>query len=174
MEDQLKGASRSLGLWGVLSVIFGVLVLAWPSITLKSFLVVLAVYLVASGVVLLVGSLLRQQGHWILGAVMGVISAVAGLYVFANPGISALVALSLIAIWAVVLGALEVVAGFEGRNNWWLILSGAVLVFFGFYIFARPGAGAIVLVWLIGLSAIASGILSAVAAARLGALERSR
>jgi len=172
MDDQLRGASRSLGLWGVLSIVFGVLVLAWPGITLKAFLVVLGIYLVASGLVLLVGSLFRREGHWILGAVMGVISAIAGLYVFANPGTSALVVLSLIAIWAVVVGTLEVVAGFEGRNNWWLILSGAVFVLFGFYIFARPGQGALVLMWLIGLSAIASGILSVVAASRLGALER--
>src|SRR3972149_6678312 len=107
MENQLKGASRSLGLWGVLSVIFGVMVLAWPSITLKAFLVVLGIYLVAAGLVLLVGSLVRHEGHWILGAVMGVVSAIAGLYVFANPGISALVVLSLIAIWAVVVGTLE-------------------------------------------------------------------
>src|SRR3989344_4368766 len=172
MEDQLRGASRSLGLWGVLSVIFGVLILAWPSITLKAFLVVLAVYLVAAGLVLMVGSLFRREGHWVLGAVMGAISAIAGLYVFANPKISALAILTVIAIWAIVVGALEVVAGFEGRNNWWLILSGAVFVLFGFYIFARPGQGALVLMWLIGLSAIASGILSVVAASRLGALER--
>ena len=172
MEDQLRGASRSLGLWGALSVIFGVLILAWPGITLKAFLVILAVYLVATGLVLMVGSLFRREGHWVLGAVMGAISAVAGLYVFANPKISALAVLTVVAIWAIVVGALELVAGFEGKNNWWLILSGAVFTLFGFYIFANPGAGAIVLVWLIGLSVIASGILSMVAAARLGALER--
>jgi uncharacterized membrane protein HdeD (DUF308 family) len=172
MEDQLKGASRSLGMWGILSVIFGILILAWPGISLKAFLIVLAVYLVASGFVLLVGSLLQRENHWILGAVIGVISVVGGLYVFANPSISALVVLSLIAIWAIVAGTLQVVAGFEGRNNWWLILSGVVLVLFGFYIFAKPGAGALVLLWIIGLSAIISGVLSAIAASRLGALER--
>jgi uncharacterized membrane protein HdeD (DUF308 family) len=172
MEDQLKGASRSLGMWGILSVIFGILILAWPGITLKAFLIVLAVYLLASGFVLLVGSLLQRENHWILGAILGAISVVAGLYVFANPSISALVVLSLIAIWAVVAGTLQVVAGFEGKNNWWLILSGVVLVAFGFYIFSNPGAGALVLIWIIGLSAIISGVLSAVGAARLGALER--
>jgi uncharacterized membrane protein HdeD (DUF308 family) len=146
MEDQLKGASRSLGMWGILSVIFGILILAWPGITLKAFLIVLAVYLLASGFVLLVGSLLQRENHWILGAILGAISVVAG--------------------------TLQVVAGFEGKNNWWLILSGVVLVAFGFYIFAKPGAGALVLIWIIGLSAIISGVLSAVGAARLGALER--
>lgn len=172
MEDQLKGASRSLGMWGILSIIFGILVLAWPGITLKAFLIVLAIYLLASGFVLLVGSLLQRDNNWVLGAILGAVSVIAGLYVFANPQISALVVLSLIAIWAIVFGALDMVAGFEGKNNWWMILSGVVLVLFGFYIFAKPGAGALALIWIIGLSSIISGVLTAVGAVRLGALER--
>ena len=164
MGNELKAASWALGLWGALSVIFGAIVLAWPGITLVSFLIILGVYLLASGVVMLVGALLSRQGSWVGTALVGVISAVAGLYVFSNPGISALVVLSVIAIWAIVVGMLQIAAGFEGKNNWLLICAGAVYVLFGFYIFANPAGGAIALVWLIGLSSIVSGIALTIAA----------
>lgn len=164
MQSELRAASWALGLWGALSVIFGALILAWPGITLKAFLVVLGVYLLAVGVVMIVGALANREGSWAGTALVGVISAVAGLYVFSNPQISALVALSVIALWAVAVGMLQIVAGFEGKNNWLLIFAGAVYVLFGFYIFANPAGGAIALVWLVGLSTIASGIALVIAA----------
>lgn len=154
----MKSAAWALGIWGALSIIFGALILAWPGITLKAFLVILGVYFVATGLVMLVGSLVNREGKWIGGALVGVLSAVAGLYVFANPQISALVALSVVAIWAVASGMLLVVSGFEGKNDWWRIIAGAVYTLFGFYIFANPAGGAVALVWLIGLSTISSGI----------------
>ncbi len=158
MQKELNGAAWALGLWGAFSVIFGGVILAWPGITLKAFLVVLGAYFVASGLVMLVGSLVNRQGRWVAGALMGAISAIAGLYVFANPQISALIALSVIALWAITAGMLQMVVGFEGKNNWWMIISGAIYTLFGFYIFANPAEGALVLVWLIGLSSIAGGI----------------
>jgi len=158
MQKELQGAAWALGLWGVLSFIFGALVLAWPGITLKAFLVVLGVYLVATGLVMLVGSLVNRQGKWVAGALIGVVSTVAGLYVFAHPTTSGLVALYVIALWAIAAGMLQLVAGFEGKNNWWLIIGGAIYTLFGFYVFANPAGGALTLVWAIGLSAIAGGI----------------
>lgn len=164
MQKELQGASWALGLWGVLSVMFGVLVLSWPGITLKAFLIVLGAYLVASGLVMLVGSLVNRQSKWVLGALMGFISTIAGLYVFANPLISGLVTLYVIAIWAITAGVLQVAAGLEGKNNWWLVFAGLVYTWFGFYIFARPAGGALTLVWIIGLSNIISGIMLVITA----------
>ena len=158
MQKELNSAAWALGVWGAFSVIFGGVVLAWPGITLKAFLIVLGAYFVASGLVLMVGSLVNRQGKWAAGALMGGLSLVAGLYVFANPGISALVTLYVIALWAIAAGMLQLVAGFEGKNNWWLIIAGAIYTLFGFYIFGNPAEGALVLMWLIGLSAIAGGI----------------
>lgn len=172
MKSELRAASWALGLWGALSIIFGVMVMAWPGITLKAFLIILAMYLVAVGVVMLVGAIVNREGRWIGTALVGVISAVAGLYVFANPQISALVALSVIAVWAIAVGMLQIVAGFEGKNNWLMIFAGAVYTLFGFYIFANPAGGALTLVWLIGLSTIISGVFLVVAAFEANKLDK--
>ncbi len=164
MQNELKAASWALGLWGALSIIFGALVLAWPGITLKAFLVILGVYLLAVGIVMLVGSIAKRQGRWVGAALVGVISVIAGLYVFSHPEISALVALSVIAIWAIVSGVLQLVAGLEGKKNWLMVIAGAIYVLFGLYIFANPAGGALTLIWLIGLSTIAAGIALVIAA----------
>lgn len=158
MQRELKGVAWALGIWGVLSVIFGAVIFSWPGITLKAFLIVLGLYLVVSGMVMLVGSLFDHLGKWIAGVLVGGISAVAGLYVLANPQISGLVALYVIAIWAISAGLLQIVAGAEGKNNWWLIVSGLIFTVFGFYIFANPAKGAIALIWIIGFSVIVGGI----------------
>jgi len=164
MKNDMQAAASALGVWGVLSVIFGVLILAWPSITVKVFLIILGIYLLSVGVVMLVGSLMNREGRWVGHALVGVLSVVAGMYVFAHPQSSALVLLSVVAIWAVAVGLLQIVAGFEGRNNWLLIFAGFVYTLFGFYIFANPKGGAIALIWLIGLTTIAAGISLVVAA----------
>ncbi len=158
MQKELKGVAWALGIWGALSVIFGGIIFAWPGITLKAFLIVLGLYLVASGLVMIVGSLVNHQGKWIAGALVGGISAIAGLYVLANPQITGLVALYVIALWAISAGLLQIVAGAEGKNSWWLIVSGAIYTLFGLYIFANPAKGAIALIWFIGLSVIVGGI----------------
>ena len=160
MQSELRGAAWALGVWGALSIIFGLVVLAWPGITIGVFLVILALYLIVSGIAMLIGSLVNHEGRWIGGALIGLISLVAGLYVFAHPDITALVILTVIAIWAIAVGVLEIVAGVEAnKKNWLLVISGAIYTMFGFYIFANPKGGAIALIWLIGLSVIAGGIV---------------
>lgn len=164
MQKELQGASWALGVWGVFSVIFGGLILAWPGITLKAFLIVLGSYFVASGLVMLVGSLVNRHGKWVGGALIGLINVVAGLYIFSNPLISGLVALYVIAIWAITAGMLLLVTGFDGKNNWWMIIGGAIYTFFGFYIFANPASGALTIVWAIGLSTIFGGVANIIMA----------
>lgn len=160
MDNQIKEAAWALSLWGAFSVVFGLLIMAWPGITIKSFLIVLGIYLLASGAVMAVGSLINHTGHWIFGTLMGVLSVVAGLYVFSHPAISALAILTLISIWAVVVGVLQIAAGFSSKkNNWLLVASGIVYTLFGFYIYAKPAAGALALIWLIGLSVVVSGVV---------------
>ncbi len=173
MEDQIKSASWALGIWSALSVVFGLLIMAWPGITLKVFLIILGVYLLTSGVVMIIGSLVSHENHWVGGALIGALGVIAGLYVFANPTVTGLVILSVIAIWSIAVGALEIVAGFEaGKHGWWVIVSGLISVLFGVYIFANPRNGAIALIWLIGIYSIVSGAVLGVAALKLSRVNK--
>lgn len=164
MQKELQGASWALGIWGVLSVIFGGIIFSWPGITIKTFLIVLGLYFAASGLVMLIGSLVSRQGKWIAGALIGAVGTIAGLYVLANPQITGLIALYVIALWAITAGLLQIVSGFEGKNNWWLIISGVIYTLFGFFVFANPVGGALALIWFIGLSVVVGGIALIIAA----------
>lgn len=175
MDNQIKEAAWALSVWGVFSVVFGLLIMAWPGITLSAFLIVLGIYLLASGAVMAVGSIVNHSGHWIFGTLMGALSVVAGLYVFSHPAISALAVLSLIAIWAVVVGVLQVAAGFSSKKtSWLLVASGTVYTLFGMYIFAKPATGALAVIWLIGLSVVLSGVALIVSGYEANKVVKSR
>lgn len=156
---ELKALSWALALWGVLSIIFGVMVLAWPGITLQALIILVGIYLFATGAVLTVGSIADREENWVGGLILGILSVLAGVYVFGNPEITGLVLLYVIAIWAIVVGVLQIAGGFEVENDGgWLIFGGIVSVLFGLFAFARPLSGALALIWLIGFFAILNGV----------------
>jgi uncharacterized membrane protein HdeD (DUF308 family) len=79
--------------------------------------------------------------------------------------------LYLIAVWAIVTGVLEIIAGIRLReiitNEWLLILMGVISVLFGILIIAFPRAGALALVLWIGAYAFVFGVILIVLAFRL-------
>jgi uncharacterized membrane protein HdeD (DUF308 family) len=58
-------------------------------------------------------------------------------------------------------------------GEWLLALAGIVSVMFGAFVFARPGAGALALVWLVSLYAFVSGALLLALGVRMRALARA-
>jgi uncharacterized membrane protein HdeD (DUF308 family) len=104
-------------------------------------------------------------------AVVGVIGILAGIVAFANPGLTALTLLMLIAAWAIVSGIFEIVGAIRLRkeidNEWLLILHGVISVLFGLFVWLQPGEGALAIIWVIGAYAIIGGIILCVLAFRL-------
>jgi len=150
---------------GVVAVLFGVLAIAWPSITLAALVIVWGAYALADGVLALIAAWrVRDQGRpfWSL-LIVGLLGIGAGVVTFLWPAMTALTLLMLIAAWAVVMGVFQIVAAIrlrkEIQGEWLLALSGLLSVIFGIVVFARPGAGALAVIWLIGSYAIFFGVL---------------
>jgi uncharacterized membrane protein HdeD (DUF308 family) len=169
----------TLVLRGVLAVGFGLAALIWPGITLRVLVWLFGFYAVVDGLLalaaLLVGGRLASgRRGWLI--VEGVVGIAAGLFTFLWPAITALVLLYLIAAWAVVTGLLELVAAVrlrrELRGEWLLALAGILSVVFGVFVAARPGEGAIAIVSVVGVFAIAFGVALLVLGARLRRLQR--
>jgi uncharacterized membrane protein HdeD (DUF308 family) len=84
------------------------------------------------------------------------------------------VLLGLIAVWALATGIFQVAAAIHFRkmisNEWMLILSGVLSIAFGAAMLARPGAGALAVVWLIGWFATLNGVMQVVLGFRLRGL----
>ena len=164
-----------LAVRGALAVLFGLLALIWPGITVLALVLLFGAYALVDGVMALYtalfdrGRLGGRGGGWlVLEGVAGVLAAI-GAVVW--PGITALVLLYLIAAWALVTGVAEILTAIRLRREiegeWLLILTGALSILFGLLAFLFPGAGALAVVWLIAAYAIAFGVVMLILAFRL-------
>jgi len=104
----------------------------------------------------------------------GVIGIVIGLLTFIWPDITALVMLYFIAAWALLTGIFEIVTAIQLRRviagEWVMAFGGIASILFGVLLFVFPGASAVSLMWLIGMYAIAFGILEIIVAFRIRGL----
>jgi uncharacterized membrane protein HdeD (DUF308 family) len=165
MATQVNDVPRhwwALGVRGLAAVIFGILAFVWPGITLAVLVLLFGAYALIDGVLALVSAVRSQGEHlWAL-LVEGIVGIVAGLAAFAVPGLTTLVLLFIIAIWAILKGILDVVSAMRLRkviaNEWSWIAGGVLSVIFGLILLTAPGAGALALVWVIGVYAILYGI----------------
>jgi uncharacterized membrane protein HdeD (DUF308 family) len=171
--DQIGRHWGWVALRGVVAILFGLMALLMPAITLSALVLVWGAFALVDGVLALVaGVRIRDNGKplWAL-IVVGLLGIAAGIVTFLYPGLTALVLLYIIAIWALVSGIFQVVAAIrfrkDIRNEWLLGLSGLVSILFGGMLIMQPGAGALALVWVIGAYAVFFGILLLVFSFRL-------
>jgi uncharacterized membrane protein HdeD (DUF308 family) len=158
---------------GVAAVLFGVLAIAWPGITLAALVIVWGAYALADGILALIAAWqVRDQGRpfWSL-VVVGLLGIAAGVVTFLWPGITALALLMVIAAWALLMGIFQIVAAIRLRKaiegEWLLGLSGVASVVFGVLMFISPGAGALAVLSLIAAFALLFGVLQIVLGFRL-------
>jgi uncharacterized membrane protein HdeD (DUF308 family) len=148
---------------GVLAVLFGIMVFAWPGISLLSLVLLFGAFILANGfgnVVTAIGGRKEHENWWVL-LLAGLAGAVLGILTFFNPGLTALALLFYIAIWAIATGLLEIVAAIRLRKEiegeFWMALGGLASVAFGMLLVARPGGGALAVLWLIAAYAVVYG-----------------
>ena len=164
-----------LVLRGVLATIFGVLALVWPGLTLLTLVILFGAYALVDGLISVIVAFARRglDDRWWATLLRGVAGIIIGIVTFVLPGVTALVLLYFIAGWAFITGLLEIVAAIRLRHaitaEWVMILGGILSIIFGVLIVLFPGEGALSLTWLIGIYAIAFGILLIV----LGSLLRN-
>jgi uncharacterized membrane protein HdeD (DUF308 family) len=163
---------KSLGrLWwlvllrGIAAIAFGVLALVWPGVTLITLTLFWGAYAFIDGVTALWSGWQAKDGGkpWWQFVLIGLLGIAAGVFTFLSPAFTAIALLTLIAAWAIVTGVFEILAAIRLRkeidNEWLLILSGLLSVAFGVLMIARPGAGALAVLWLISAFSIAFGVL---------------
>jgi len=153
-----------LALRGAAAIIFGILALIWPGVTLTALVLLFGAYALVDGVTWVAAAIMGRrepsQRRWLL-ALEGVVAIIAGILTFIWPGITALALLFLIAAWALITGVLEIIAAIRLRKElereWLLGLAGVASILFGLILVIFPGSGALGLVWLIGIYAIVFG-----------------
>ena len=159
---------------GIAALVFGVLAFIWPERTLTVLVYLFGAYVLVDGIALLAalirGEPVARRNAWAV-AIMGVLGIVIGVVTFVWPGLTALSLLYLVAIWAIAMGAFQVIAAVALRreldNEFWMALGGVVSIVFGALLVVSPGDGLISLVWLVGLWSVVFGVSSLGLAYRL-------
>jgi uncharacterized membrane protein HdeD (DUF308 family) len=157
---------------GICAVIFGVLTFAWPGVTLAVLVLFYGAFAFVDGLLALIAAVMGGQPapRWWL-AIVGVLGIAVGIVTLMMPGMTALVLLYFIAFWAIMIGAMQVTGAIRLRkeidNEWMLIASGILSVVFGIILLVAPGAGALGLLFVIGVYAVIHGIMLITLAMRL-------
>ena len=171
LETHLQEGERLLArIWkvtalrGVVSIAFAVVVLVWPNVGLTALIALVGAFALVTGVTTLAGALTvpMSPGNRAWVGFEGLIGVAAGVAVIVWPNLSAIALLYAIAAWAIAAGVIEMglalTLPLSGARSLLLLLSALVTGFFGVVMFARPGAGAIALLALIGAFALITGI----------------
>jgi len=172
------------GLWqdmllrGLVAIIFGLLAIFLPRITVAAFILLFGAFAIADGLLLVLQSVTtrRHESYWWVRLLQGLLSIVIGIAVFVWPGLTLLVLVYIIAFYAIAGGLLQILAAIELRKaikgELLLLVSGLLAIGVGLLLIVQPGMGLIALVQTIGIFAIAYGIMIAFLALRLRSLVR--
>ena len=180
-EDLAETLSRNwwvLLLRGIVAILFGALTFMRPGISLASLLLLFGAYALADGVLGAWTAITHRKDreNWWVLLLEGLVGIGVGVLALIKPGLTALALLFYIAIWAIATGVLEIVAAVRLRKEiegeWVLILAGLASVAFGVLLMARPGSGALAVLWLIGSYAMLFGILLVVLAFKVKGVAR--
>jgi uncharacterized membrane protein HdeD (DUF308 family) len=177
----LEKISRNWWLYavrGVVAIIFGVVTFAQPEQALQALVLVFGAYALMDGIFAVVAGIAsyRYFEHWWAVLLEGVTGIVIGLLTFFWPNITTLALLYFIGAWALITGIFEIVTAIQLRRvitgEWMLILGGLLSIIFGVLMFVFPAAGAVSVIWVIGMYAIVFGISEIIFAFRMHSLRR--
>jgi uncharacterized membrane protein HdeD (DUF308 family) len=167
-----------LALRGAAGILFALLTLAWPGLTLLSLIALFAAYALIGGAASVAGALRhrRSEDDWWLGMLLGLVSIGAGVVAVTRPALTALVLVMVMAANALVIGVLDIVAAIRLRRaiegEWMLVLAGLASIAFGAIVFLYPFAGVLTLIWAVSLYAFVTGALLLMQAARVRSRAR--
>ena len=114
----LDGGTRSTNfVVGLASAVAGIVLLAWPDRGLYTLAVFFGVWIVAQGVLHIVGAFVNRHAPlWWLVLALGLIEVPIGIWALRRPGLTLAVMITLAGVWAIVTGIWQCVIAFEVRS----------------------------------------------------------
>jgi len=157
---------------GLVAIGLGILAFAKPGLTLSTLVLIYGFYCLIDGIVAIAVGL--SGGQMWQSLLLGVVGIGAGLATLFYPGLTAMLLLYFMAVWAIGHGIFEILAAIEFRKviegELMLVLAGVASIAFGVLIVLNPGAGALSIIWILGGYALLVGVLLVIASLRLKAL----
>ena len=168
-KDLLTAAWKLLLLRGVIGIVLGIVLMVWPQATIVVLMVLVGIWALIDGIGLAAQVFAEgaSTGQRVFFGVMALIALVVALVAIFRPGTAASVVTWFLGIWLLVRGLFELVGAFSSTITAprWLLVLGALLdLVLGWLFVSNPGTAAVAVAWVIGLFAIAWGVVFVVLA----------
>jgi uncharacterized membrane protein HdeD (DUF308 family) len=100
---------------GLLSIVTGIVIIAWPGPGVLAVAIFLGAWLIVSGTLAITGAVAARRllPDWWLLLILGVLEIPLGVLALATPGAALAALITVAGIWAVVTGVMRIVVAFE-------------------------------------------------------------
>jgi uncharacterized membrane protein HdeD (DUF308 family) len=105
--------------WGVVSILFGILVLVWPGMSLGVLVIFVGIWAIIIGVLEIMASIRHRaapNSGWVWGIIGGALAILFGILVLLRPGTGLITIIWIIGIWAIVWGITLIILGVQLRK----------------------------------------------------------
>jgi len=165
LGDEVSSKLEKLWGWyltgGILSVIFGFIVISYKDVSVNVLIYFASAYFIAVGIFMLVGSIGMLKDRWLL-ATLGVLWIAAGIVGFVWPHITIYIIAILIGWSFLVFGVVDIIHSLYRRHlpHWWIqLIRGVASVVIAFLVIRHPGGTLTGIVILLGIWAILFGVI---------------
>lgn len=167
---------------GVLAILFGIIALTWPGITVLALALLFGAWALLDGVSLLINAFRQGRAHsdwrdWVPSLLGGLLGIAAAVITVLLPVVTVVVLTILAAILFIGVGVAEIVLAVRLRKvirgEVFMALAGLAGVIAGVLFLIWPLSGALAITILLGAYALVSGVLLLAAAWRLRRVARS-
>ena len=155
LEKQLWGLAIAQG---VLAILFGIVALFWPGLTVALLIVLFSVFILVWGIVGIITSLtsINKEKFWWLELIFSVLVLGLAVYMLRNPVDTAKIFVFFIGLTFLVRGVVDILeglfdAGRTGGNRVFHVVVGILGILAGLVTLAYPVSAGVAVFWVIGL-----------------------
>jgi len=155
-------------LQGIVSIIFGLLLLLATGMTVTAVVIFLGAYWLVMGVIGIIGIFVGYtRAHWGWALFGGILGIIAGILILGHPLTSAVIVpavlVMILAGLGIVMGIVAIIQGAMGAG-WAAIVIGILSIILGVLIFIAPLVATFILILMLGVFLIIGGIAAMVGA----------
>jgi uncharacterized membrane protein HdeD (DUF308 family) len=146
---------------GLLSVVFGFVVVSYKDATIFALTYFASAFLLAAGLFQFLAGVTVPRHRWAF-ILQGLLSIIAGVLLFAWPGITIYVVTILIAWSFFLFGFADIIHSMQSRHlpHWWVhLVRGVLLVVIAFLALRHPGGTTSTLILLLGIGSVLFGVV---------------